>query len=110
MPQKDTKTSSVITNGTPEQAGPLSAGIVYKPDLQNHFQKTRMKNYKRVRTSDFFQFSVYHTIIWKARNEIILLLLVEIKNNHNCLIKNFSNLIHFLTRSKVKQGKGPEYR
>ena len=54
--------------------------------------------------------SVYHTKNWKARNKIDLLRLVDIKNNHYCLIKNFSNLIHFLTRSKLKQGKGPKSR
>ena len=54
--------------------------------------------------------SVYHTKNRKARNKIDLLRLVDNKNNHYCLIKNFSNLIRFLTRSKLKQGKGPKSR
>lgn len=54
--------------------------------------------------------SVYHTKNREARNKIDLLRLVENKNSHYCLIKNFSNLIHFLTRSKVKQEKGPKSR
>ena len=53
--------------------------------------------------------SVYHTKNRKARNKIDLLRLVDNKNNHYCLIKNFSNLVHFLTRSKLKQGKGPKF-
>ena len=54
--------------------------------------------------------SVYHSKNRGARNRVDLLRLVENRNSHYCLIKNFSNLVHFLTRSKIKQRKGPKSR
>ena len=54
--------------------------------------------------------SVYHSKNRKGRYKIDLLRLLENKNSHYCLIKNFSNLLHFLTRSKSKQNKGPKSR
>ena len=54
--------------------------------------------------------SVYHSKNRKGRYKIDLLRLLENKNNHYCLIKNFSNLFHFLTRSKSKQNKRPKSR
>ena len=53
---------------------------------------------------------VYHSENRGARNRVDLLRLVENRNSHYCLIKNFSKLVHFLTRSKIKQRKGPKLR
>ena len=44
--------------------------------------------------------SMYHSKNRKRRH----------KNSHYCLIKNISNMIHFLCRSKLKQNKGSKSR
>ena len=54
--------------------------------------------------------SVYHSKNRRARHKIDLLRLMDNQNSHYCLIKNFSNLIHFLTRSRMKHDKGPKSR
>ena len=54
--------------------------------------------------------SVYHSKNRKGRYKIDLLRLLENKSRHYCLIKNFPNLLVFLTRSKSKQNKGPKSR
>ena len=53
---------------------------------------------------------VYHSKNRKGGHKIDLLRLLENKNSHYWLIKNISNLIHFLCRSKSKQNKGPKSR
>ena len=54
--------------------------------------------------------SVYHSKNRKGWHKIDLSRLLENKNIHYCLIKNISNLIHFLCRSKSKLNKGPKSR
>ena len=54
--------------------------------------------------------SVYHSKSRRGRHKIDLLRLMDNQNSHYCLIKNFSNLIHFLTRSRMKHDKGPKSR
>ena len=54
--------------------------------------------------------SVYHSKNRRGRHKIDLLRLIDNQNSHFCLIKNFSNLIHFLTRSRMKHDKGPKSR
>ena len=54
--------------------------------------------------------SVYHSKNRRGRHKIDHLRLMDNQNSHYCLIKNFSNLIHFLTRSRMKHDKGPKSR
>ena len=54
--------------------------------------------------------SMYQRQNRKGRHKIELLRLLENKNSQYCLIRNISNLIHFLSRSKSKQNKGPKSR
>ena len=54
--------------------------------------------------------SVYHSKNRKGGYKIDPLRLLENKNSHYCMIKNFSNLLHILTRSKSKQNKEPKSR
>ena len=54
--------------------------------------------------------SVYHSKTRKGRHKINLLRLLENKNSLYCLMKNISNLFHFLCRWKSKQNKGPKSR
>ena len=53
---------------------------------------------------------VYHSKNRRGRHKIDLLRLMDNQNSHYCLIKNFSNLIHFLNRSRMKHDKGPKSR
>ena len=54
--------------------------------------------------------SVYHSKNRRGRHKIDLFRLMDNQNSHYWLIKNFSNLIHFLTRSRMKHDKGPKSR
>ena len=81
---------------------PLSAIPSFEKRNRCSINVYQMENSKLV--------SVYHSKNRKGRHKIDLLRLVENKNSHYCLIKNFSNLIHFLTRSKAKHSKGPKSR
>ena len=51
--------------------------------------------------------SVYHSKNRRRRQKIDLLPLMDKQNSHYCLNKNFSNINHFLTRSRMK---GPKSR
>ena len=46
----------------------------------------------------------------KRRRKVKLLLLVDHDKSHYCLIKNFSNLMHHMTRSSSKRVGGPRTR
>ena len=54
--------------------------------------------------------SLYHSKNRKGRHTIDRLRLKDNQNSHYCLIKNFSNLIHLLIRSRIKHDKGPKSR
>ena len=53
--------------------------------------------------------SVYHSKNRKGRHKIDMLLWLENKNSHYCLMKIISTLIHFLCRSKSKKTKGQSH-
>ena len=54
--------------------------------------------------------SLYHSKNRRGRHKNDLLRLMDNQNSHYCLIKKFSNLIHFLTGSRMKHDKGPNSR
>ena len=54
--------------------------------------------------------NVYNSKNKNFKKRVDLLRLVEEKRSHYCLIKNFSNIIHHLSRSPKKQAKGPKSR
>ena len=54
--------------------------------------------------------NVYNSKNKKFKRRVDLLRLIEGKKRHYCLIRNFSNIIHHLSRSPKKQAKGPKSR
>ena len=54
--------------------------------------------------------NVFHSKNPKCRRKVKLLLLVDENKSHYCLIKNFSNIMHHLSRSPKKRTKGPKSR
>ena len=54
--------------------------------------------------------NVYNSKNKKFKRRVDPLGLIEGKKSHYCLIKNFSNIIHHLSRSPKKQAKGPKSR
>ena len=55
--------------------------------------------------------NVYNSKNKKFKRRVDLLRLIEgKKKRHYCLIRNFSNIIHHLSRSPKKQAKGPKSR
>ena len=54
--------------------------------------------------------NIYSSKNKSQRRKVNLLRLVDGKRSHYCLIKNFSNLIHHLSRSPQKRSNGPKSR
>ena len=54
--------------------------------------------------------NIYSSKNKKSRRRVDLLRLVNGKRSHYCLIKNFSNIIHHLSRSPKKREAGPKSR
>ena len=54
--------------------------------------------------------NIYSSKNKSQRRKVNLLRLVDGKRSHYCLIKNFSNLIHHLSRSPQKRSSGPKSR
>ena len=81
---------------------PLSAIPSFEKRNRCSFNVYQMENSKLV--------SVYHSKNRRGRHKSDPLRLMDNQNSHYCLIKNFSNLIHFLTRSRMKHDKGPKSR
>ena len=54
--------------------------------------------------------NVFHSRNRKCRRKVKLLLVVDHDKSHYCLITNFSNLMHHLTRSSSKRVGGPRAR
>lgn len=54
--------------------------------------------------------NIYNSKNKQQRRKVNLLRLIEGERNHYCLIKNFSNLIHHLSRSPRKRSSGPKSR
>ena len=54
--------------------------------------------------------NVFYSKNQKCRRKVKLLLLVDHDKSHYCLTKNFSNLMHHLTRSSSKRVGGPRTR
>ena len=83
-------------------AMPLSAIPSFEKRNRCSINVYQMQNPKLV--------SVYHSKNRRGRHKIDLPRLMDNKNSHYGLIKNFSNLVHFLTRSRMKHDKGPKSR
>ena len=81
---------------------PLSGILSFEKRNRCSINVYQMENSKLV--------SVYHCKNRIGRHKIDLFRLMDNQKSHYCLIKSFSNLFHFLTRSRKKHDNGPKYR